>query len=513
MGAGGVQAAVVSALHQPAQVKTSAWQTRYMHPVPGPGVDLSRLDSRDVAPAQGEPHVFHDAAPAVVGLVHGALHIAATAATELAQGALHHASHATHSAGAAGSAIAREHVNCKTAQGEPHDAMQAVTEPATVAPSVKTDFEVAAAACGVDKGLQARGDASDSNGQSSGEMHHLPHSSMVDFDGMFTRMTGGSTGGAISRQQFDAFLKENGRTIFGEEENEEELQELLNDLTDDAFQSTPQLSRADFMAFLSAPCDVAPDAADAEADTDGPPAASQQKNDAMLDKIQVHDDHDDGGGDHDVNGGGAGEASPAPALVAAATAPKAITPAANVLAVPAPQPVHEKAHAKATRSEAEQAPMSPASVTTPSAGTPISGAQRGEKRKSGDDTPQEWKQKKTRKEKKKTQKKQSQPGTGYQCKHCGQEGGFSQSHWHTLCPSKISERPTSPSDLHVLLGRVASKRDDDIPQNSESERLLAFAIMEVCVYVCVCVCMCVCVCACARACACMCACMFVERNY
>jgi len=512
MGAGGVQAAVVSALQQPAQVKTPAWQSRYMHPVPGPGVDLSRLDSRDIAPAQGQPHVVDDAAPAAVGLAHGALHNATTAATELAQGALHHASHATHSAGAAGSAIARAHVNCKTAQGEPHDATLAVTEPATVAPSVKTDSEVAAAACGVDKGAQARGVASNSNGQSSGEMHHLPHSSMVDFDGMFTRMTGGSTGGAISRQQFDAFLKENGRTMFGEEENEEELQDLLNDLTDDAFQSTSQLSRADFMAFLSAPCDVSPDAADAEADTDGPPAASQQEN-AMLDKIQVHDDHDDGGGDHDVNGGAGGEVSPAPALVAAATAPKAITPAANVIAVPAPQPVHEKAHAKETRSEAEQAPMSPASVAAPSAGTPISGAQRGEKRKSGDDTPQEWKQKKTRKEKKKTQKKQSQPGTGYQCKHCGQEGGFSQSHWHTLCPSKISERPTSPSDLHVLLGRVASKRDDDIPQNSESERLLAFAIMEVCVYVCVCVCMCVCVCACARACACMCACMFVERNY
>jgi len=78
------------------------------------------------------------------------------------------------------------------------------------------------------------------------------HAETVDFDDMFTRMAGGSAGGAISREQFAAFLHENGRQLLGaEEEEEEELQALLSDMVDEAFQTTAQLSRAQFIAFLS----------------------------------------------------------------------------------------------------------------------------------------------------------------------------------------------------------------------------------------------------------------------
>ena len=77
------------------------------------------------------------------------------------------------------------------------------------------------------------------------------------FNDMFTRMAGGSAGGAISREQFAAFLQENGRQLLGaEEEEEEELQALLSDVVDEAFQTTAQLSRAQFIAFLSSTSDA-----------------------------------------------------------------------------------------------------------------------------------------------------------------------------------------------------------------------------------------------------------------
>lgn len=72
------------------------------------------------------------------------------------------------------------------------------------------------------------------------------------YDEMFTRMLAGSTGDTISRDQFASFLRENGRTILGEAEDDEEdeLQALLDDMTDEAFQSTHALTRAQFTAFL-----------------------------------------------------------------------------------------------------------------------------------------------------------------------------------------------------------------------------------------------------------------------
>ena len=83
------------------------------------------------------------------------------------------------------------------------------------------------------------------------------HAKTVCFNDMFTRMAGGSAGGAILREQFAAFLQENGRQLLGaEEEEEEELQALLSDMVDEAFQTTAQLSRAQFIAFLSSTSDA-----------------------------------------------------------------------------------------------------------------------------------------------------------------------------------------------------------------------------------------------------------------
>ena len=121
------------------------------------------------------------------------------------------------------------------------------------------------------------GNSSDTHGSQT------QHAETVCFNDMFTRMAGGSAGGAISREQFAAFLQENGRQLLGaEEEEEEELQALLSDMVDEAFQTTAQLSRAQFIAFLSstsdAPC----------LDADAPPGPP---------------------GDADLGGGGGGSSS------------------------------------------------------------------------------------------------------------------------------------------------------------------------------------------------------------